>query len=279
MTNVLGFLFGVGLGFGTALFLVWNALPPAEVSSDPSALTTESKEVYILLVSMSYAHDGDLERAKARLALLREPEIRSVLARHAEQHIRELRPEAQTRSLAKMALVLGANSVALSVYAVSPTPTPIARATERAIRVSKPFAQTLLPIVIVNPAPTAEPATVASRVSFQLFEQVQLGCEQEKTPGARVLIYVQDANGQGLPGTKVRVQWNEGQDIFFTGLKNSDPGYADFDMQPGKSYSAMVMDGASQVAFGLDSDLLDPDCPADGKEHFRAWRVVFRRNH
>jgi hypothetical protein len=38
-----------------------------------------------------------------------------------------------------------------------------------------------------------------------------------------------------------------------------------------------VVDGTSQTVLGLNADALDSNCPTDGKEHFRAWRVIFRR--
>ena len=103
-------------------------------------------------------------------------------------------------------------------------------------------------------------------------------CAQLTAGRPRLMIYVQDTVGNGAPGIKVRVQWADGQDTFFTGLKNSDPGYAEYDMQAGKSYSVAVADVNSQVAFSLDTDVLDASCPGDGKEHFGAWRVIFRRS-
>ena len=118
------------------------------------------------------------------------------------------------------------------------------------------------------------------RVTYRLFERVRLTCEQDKerTPRGRIMVYVQDANGVGLPGAKVRVQWNDGQDTFFTGLKGTDPGYTDFEMQPGMSYTVQILDGTSDVARDLDANALEPECPQDGKQHFRSWRIIFRRS-
>jgi hypothetical protein len=114
-------------------------------------------------------------------------------------------------------------------------------------------------------------------VNFRLFEQVRVTCDQDRTPRPRLVIFVQDAAGKGLPGVKLRVQWNDGQDTFFTGLKGTDPGYAEYEIQTGRSYSVVIVDATSQVASGLDADAVNSDCPADGKEHFRAWRIIFRR--
>lgn len=282
MKKVVAFLLGVGLGLAAALTLAWGVLAPGpgDIVTEPSNLKPASKELYVVLVSMSYAQDGDLERAKARLALLNDPDLKSMLTRLAERYADELRPEA--RSLAKLAVAQGGDSPALRAYVPTATPTPTPSPTA-ILRSASTALATAQPSVTATRTPTRTPtpepsATPLPRVAFRLFEQVRLTCAQEKTPRARILIYVQDASGQGIPGVKVRVQWNDGQDVFFTGLKGGDPGFADYDMQPGKSYSVLVLDGTSQVAFGLDTDLLEPECPNDGKEHFRAWRIVFRRS-
>ena len=274
-------LFAVGLALGIAGMLgyAWGLLP-VNVYGDPANLNANSKEDYILLTSMTYQQDGDLERARARLALLNDPGITTTVRSLAERYIATLRPEDQRSSLAKMALALGAESVTLRVYAITPTPTqtPTAAPTSRfsptpsaTQTVSPTFApRTATPI----PTPTTTPLP---RVNYRLFEQVRVSCDQDKAARPHIVIYVQDASGKGVPGVKVRVQWSDGQDTFFTGLKGTDPGYAEYDVLPGKSYSVVVVDSTSQVASGLDADALTPDCPSDAKDRFRAWRVIFRR--
>src|SRR5512138_3433662 len=110
--------------FGTAAMLsfAWGWLPVA-VYGDPANLSADSKEAYILLASMAYQEDGGLARARARLAQLNDPDMPNTLRRMAERAITTLQPEEQRRSLAKLALALGSDSVTLRVYAVSPTPT------------------------------------------------------------------------------------------------------------------------------------------------------------
>ncbi|MEP7200232.1 MAG: hypothetical protein ABI874_10465, partial [Chloroflexota bacterium] len=254
------------------LTLAWSVLIPREVVGDPSALRVESKEQYILLTAMAFVQDKDFDRARVRLSALDDVGIRVTVTQLAERYITELRPEAQRRSLAKLAVALGADTPTLRVYIVTPTVTPTPRASPTALTTATRLPPTITATPTMPPTPV-----VAPRVTYRLFEQVRLTCDQDKTPRARIVVSVQDAVGKGLPGVKVRVQWSDGQDTFFTGLKGSDPGYAEYDMLPGTSYSVLVADGTSQIAFGLDTDQLSPECPADGKEHFRAWRVVFRR--
>jgi hypothetical protein len=289
MAKFFGFLFGATLGIGTALYLSWAVLAPIDVISEPAQLKTEQKELYVLMVAMSYINDGDLVRAQIRLDRLGEGNIKQRVTELAERYIQAHQPDTQSRSLAKLAIALGANTAALRVYVVTPTPThtPIPTATGLPSPTSTPtFSPTAprlptgtpIPTRTLTPTPTETPIV---RVTYRVFERVRLTCEQDKerTPRGRIMIYVQDANGLGIPGARVRVQWNDGQDTFFTGLKGTDPGYTDFEMQPGKSYIVQILDGTSDVARDLDANALEPECPQDGKQHFRSWRIIFRRSN
>src|SRR5712691_8269851 len=121
MRRILAFLFGLGLGLVAALTLAWGVLTPAstEIITEPANLKTESKELYTVLVAVSYAQDGDLDRAQKRLALLKDTDLRGTLTQLAERYIDELKPEAQRRSVAKLAVALGADSAALRVYVLT----------------------------------------------------------------------------------------------------------------------------------------------------------------
>jgi hypothetical protein len=275
MVKVLPFLAGIAAGVGAALTLAWGVWQPASVVGDPASLNPRAKEEYLVVTSMAYMQDGDLASAKQRLSLLNDADVPGTLRRLAERYTTLLRPVDQRGALAKLALALGADSVTLRIYAVSPTPTPTPRFPPTPSATTTP---TLNPATS-TPTPTFVPsATPPPRVSYRLFEQVRVSCDQDKTGRPRLMIYVEDTLGTGMPGVKVRVQWADGQDTFFTGLKNAVSGYAEYEMLPGKSYSVAVADVSSQVAFGLDTNVLDASCPSDGKEHFRAWRVIFRRS-
>jgi hypothetical protein len=261
--------------------LAWTVLPPRQIVGNIAGLKVQAKEAYIVVVSMSFALDTDLSLARERLTQLNDQDTQGTVRALAERYIIELKPDAQRRSLAKLASALGADSVTLRVYAsaatpitgvtaspgVQPTtlPTPVPQATETA---RPPNVRQIV---------TAQPSATASSLDYRVYERMRLTCQQETGPKPHIAIFVQDAAGKGLPGIKVRIQWNDGEDTFFTGLKGSDPGYAEYEVQAGKSYSISVVEGTSQVALGLNADALEAGCPSDGKEHFRAWRIIFRR--
>ena len=267
--RVTAILVGFGVGLAFALMLAWDIMTPANIVGSPASLHAQDKERYIVLVSMSYALNSDLEAAQRRLSPLNDRDIQETVRRLAERYTNELRPEAQRSSLAKLAIALGADSVTLRVYVNMATPTPLPVADSTAQRATVP--------AISPQASTPARAPYPSQLDYRLFERIRLTCQQETGLKPHIAIFVQDAAGKGLPGVRVRIQWNDGEDTFFTGLKSTDPGYAEYEVQAGKSYSVSVMDGTSQTALGLNADALESNCPSDGKEHFRAWRVIFRR--
>jgi len=274
-------MIGFGVGLAIALTLAWDTITPAQILGSIASLRLQDKERYIVLVSMSYALNSDLDAAQRRLGLLNDRDIQLTLGSLAERYTNELRPVAQRSSLAKLAIALGADSVTLRVYVNTTTPTqrPFADAAPQLAAVPGISPQASVPARLLNPTPiqTTRPTPTPTQLDFRLFERIRLTCQQETGPKPHIAIFIQDAAGKGLPGVRLRIQWNDGEDTFFTGLRSADPGYAEYEIQAGKSYSVSVVDGTSQTALGLNADALDSICPNDGKEHFRAWRVIFRR--
>jgi hypothetical protein len=180
------FLFGFAIGVMIALTLAWEILPPTPVVGTIAGLTNQAKEAYLVLVSMSFALDGDLELANVRLAMTSDPEIRGTLRSLAERYITELRPDAQRRSLAKLASALGADSATLRVYGNMPTPTLRLTAIPSAKMTAPPTyaaqgEETARPLSVTQAA-TAQATVTPTRLDFRVFERVRLTCQQEPGP-------------------------------------------------------------------------------------------------
>jgi hypothetical protein len=71
---------------------------------------------------------------------------------------------------------------------------------------------------------------------------------------------------------EVLVVWDSGQDHFFTGLKPElSPGYGDFTMEPGVTYTAKLADTVQTV-----TGLVAPECTADdGSTFLGSWILVY----
>lgn len=137
-------------------------------------------------------------------------------------------------SLASLAYALGARDTALATYLPTPSPT----------------------------------STRESEPSFRLLESVDLGCGE--FPEDLIMVYVQDAEGSGIPNVELKISGPQGDDLFYTGLMPEvDIGYADFAFFTPGEYNVRVTEGTSQVARVTAK-------PCRRGSH-RAWRVVFQK--
>ncbi len=272
-------LAGLALGSGLGLTLTWQVWPVQYYDTDPVDLRPELKEEYIVLISAAYSLDGDLDEAKRRLRALGEEGGGQTVIALAERYIREGREVAVTRNLSRLAYALGASSSAILVFISTPTPGPTSTPTLAPSPTLPPPTATSSPTATATPTetPTATATPTVSptpAVVYRLLSRERL-CDEEEDQG-RVLIYVRDQDGQGVPGEEIKVWWSgeegEGEEVFFTGLKPEvDPGYADFDMKAGMVYDIAVTD-SDDVARGV---AFTEDCSA--REGSPSWQLVFQK--
>jgi hypothetical protein len=262
---------GVAIGLALSLTLTWVIWPVQYYDTDPVDLRPEHKEDYIVLVGSAYAIDGDLARAEARLAKLEEKDIGSVMAGLVERYLREGWGVEETRSLAKLADALGVSTSAMLVYIATPTPLPTFTPEEPSIALGPP------PPMVPTPTPPTTAglpgATTTPEAVFHLLDKRRF-CEGQG--GGRILVYVRDEEGQGLPNVRVTISWSDSEDEFFTGLKpEEDPGYADFAMQQGIMYNLAIV--GTEGVEGLNTEFSAADCPDTEQPVPSSWRLVFQR--
>jgi hypothetical protein len=100
-------------------------------------------------------------------------------------------------------------------------------------------APTLTPLATSTPSPTPG-------APFVLDKQDNICDPNLKEPSIQVL--ASDAAGQPVPGVEGVVTWDGGETHFYTGLKPElGPGYADFTMTPGITYTLRLGDGGQPV--------------------------------
>jgi hypothetical protein len=120
--------------------------------------------------------------------------------------------------------------------------TPPATLTLAARRTATP---TATPAPTLTPLPTATPSPTPG-APFVLDKQDTLCDPNLKEPSIQVL--ASDASGQPVPGVEGVVTWDGGETHFYTGLKpEMGPGYADFTMTPGTTYTLRLGDGGQPV--------------------------------
>lgn len=258
-------ILGLLLGLVGGLYYAWIVDPVEYVDTAPTTLRRDFRDDYLALIASAYAATGDLDRARARLALFPDPNLPEYLAALAQQRLATGGVPSEARALAQLAAALGQRPTPL---AGTPSPTP--PTTPQPATPPSPF-PSLTPTRTPPPPPTRTP-TATPGVPFRLVAQDRV-CDPSL--GAPLLqVEVLDQNGEPVPGVEVRVIWDTGQDHFFTGLKPEiSPGYGDFTMEEGVTYTLQVV-GAEGVVTGLKVE----DCVDDeGNLYPGSWRLVFAR--
>ncbi len=169
-------LVGLALGVGLGILIGWGLWPVEYYDTDPVDLKAEHKEEYILLVSATYALNGDLDQANERLAKLEEEDIAQVVADLAQKCLQRGEDITTTRNLVMLADALGSSTEAMLAYVATPTrtleptftPTPTETPTQAPTETAVPPTptETAMPptptATAVPPTSTPQPATPTS---------------------------------------------------------------------------------------------------------------------
>jgi hypothetical protein len=263
-----GLLLGLALGVGYA----WVIRPADFRGAEPAALQPIYRGEYILLIATAYQASGDLERARTRLELFPElsPEVLSSLA---QQVVAAHGSEEAARGLARLSVALLEQTPTAAV----PTATLYLSPTVRRTPTDNPTLALTMPVL-----PTATPKPTQSfsptpLPGFVLVTREQVCNEQILQPLIQVI--VRKTDGKGVPGIEIRIQWEGGGSRFVTGMKPElSPGYADYEIEPGKNYQITLGDGLTVVR-----DLIAPTCPGStavagggpSGTFVGSWRLVF----
>jgi hypothetical protein len=261
------------------LFYAWWIRPVIYTNATPASLRSDFKDRYRALIAAAYLANGDLVRAKARLDLLRDPDMYQTLAEQAQRMLAEGSSAEEARALGLLAVELGQAPATIPPSPPLPrTPAkPSVAASLPVLTPTAPAAGETLPAATDPPAaipadpstltPTAEqidpassavltstwtplanrPPTEAPEAPYTLVSQDQV-CDPDLSEPL-IQVQVQDAGGEPVPGVEVVVSWEGGEESFFTGLKPElGLGYADYSMTPGMIYTLRLARGGEQVS-------------------------------
>ncbi len=278
----LALLLGVIVGIGGGLYYAWVLDPVEEVNVAPWQLRPDHQNEYVVAVMLRFAYDGNLNRVVAALIedvhLIDDPIGRAVaIACHLAStdyiteagglngvlSIMRFYQSQGRRGCADEILPNPQVEVQRTVIAATQTPTLIPPPTKTATPGGN-----VTPTPAPNIVPTNPPQREFVIANITTFCSVEISGVIEA--------YVQEFNGEGIPGQAVRVRWDGGneENIFYTGLKvERGPAYADFQMSPGIAY-IIDLPGRSNPS---TNPLEAAPCITDtGAEALRSYRVVFR---
>ena len=268
----------VGLIIGTALGLsyAWIISPTRYVDTVPSSLRADFKDQYRVAISAAYAATDDIQRARARLALLGDEDSLQALSAQAQQMLANGGDFETVNQIAQLASDLQGKKIVQPVNTQTiftplvnttliPSPTVIDNSPQIEFVITPD--QTQIPLSTATPRPT-QTSTATAGAPFTVLSQETV-CKSNLTE-ALLQVYVIDSRKRPLPGVELIVTWDGGEDHFFTGFKPElDDGYADFQMQAGISYTLRTGSGGTPAA-----DLTVPSCPSANGDAFNGGLII-----
>jgi hypothetical protein len=278
---------GLLAGLVAGLAVAWLFFPVSYYDLTPASLNQEEKEQYRSLVAQAYLVNEDIGRARARLTLLKDENPTGELLTQAKKMAEngdatnakslqilasdlERLPQPtpggeiiQTSQPTRPAQTIAPNAtldpnLAIMTATLSPTPTITLTPT-----------QTLTPLPTLTPRPSPTVQAVPA-IPFTI-KSIKKECEARALPG-QIRIEVVDKEGNPMPGVRISVTWNGGEDTFYTGLHPEEsPGFADFSMLPGLAYRVRAGEGGE-----ISEELRLHTCTSPDSTTFDgSYRIVF----
>ena len=287
-----GFVLGALLG----LVFAWAVAPVEYVNTSPAALRDNIKDQYRALIAAAYVANSDIARAQARLNLLDDADIARTLAEQAQRTLAEGGSPDAAQALALLALDLGQGPTPVitqspptqtSNFQPSPghtltstveTQVPTLTSTgelEVTATLASSGTGTQTPQNTRTALPTGTPLATRTPTSTPgapfILQESTFVCDPDLNQPL-IQVVTENAAGEQLPGVEIVVNWEGGEDHFFTGLKPEfGLGYADFTMDPGEVYTLRLADGGQPIP-----DLTAAECEAeDGSRYWGSWYLLF----
>lgn len=277
-------ILGVILGILAGVNFAWNIQPIEEVDTSPRQLRDDAKTQYAVAILLDYGYNNNLGETVQRLSDLNlagnDPiqavadvacQLASTGYVNSSSGIRAVQImmqfyQGQGRAgcadeLIPLNILEGSSVVQITVPTATPqlistkTPTPIG--TPVSVASATPQASTLVPNI--------------NTANFEVID-VRTFCDSELSGIIEARVW--EGNNDPYPGQAVRVRWNGGESIFFTGLK-SERGldFADFQMEAGVEYT-IDMPGLSDP---YPTPLSAGNCDlGNGNSAITSYRVWFR---
>lgn len=270
-----GFLAAFLIGLALTLVYTWYLVPQIPPTT-PANLTQADKETYLVLVAAAYRHDGDWQKAQARLARLGDKNIADTVAALTRANIDRNADPRDIRALATLAEALGTTESYMLVYLATATPLPTSTPTITPTPSPTPKSTrtpSSSPTVFATITPRAT-ATNNRNKQYRVAQSVPL-CNPNNTETMR--IYIRDKTGAGIAGEKIIVLWNGGENTLYTGFKSvENPGYADFQMTIDQNYQVKLPNLPAEIA--RDISTAPKTCPNLPADTAPAWQIVFQQN-
>ena len=269
---------GLALGIGLGLLYAWAISPVRYVDTTPAALRAEFKDQYRAVIAAAYAATGDLGRARARLALLGDPDPVQALTAQAQRMLAAGEPFESVRSVAMLAETIQQAGMAETVTSTRQTPAGSTEAAFTTVTSSEQIVVTTLeptitPLPLISPTtrPTRTPTSTPGAAYIKVSQETV--CDPNLPEGLLQVIVTNSAKRQ-VAGAEIIITWSGGEEHFFTGFKPElGNGYADYQMTTEVSYTLRIGNNGTPVP-GVNT----PACQThDGDAYRGGLRLTFQQ--
>jgi len=277
---LLQILGGLAIGLALGLLIGWVLAPVQYVDTSPSTMRMEFKDQYRAAIASAYNATHNLDRARARLALLNDADPAQSLVVQAQQIMAS---ENSPNSAFEIAELVNALNAQIPTTGPVPSPTSTAEKETKSAATATPFGMVSTPKAspTSGPSPTYRPTATQKPSStpsptqgaaFILLSKDEV-CDSSLQPGL-LMVEVRNKKLKQIAGQELVINWSNGEESFFTGLKPEiSDGYADFQMQRDVLYSIHLASGG-EPANGLSA----PVCSnKDGDEFLGGIKLVFQQ--
>ncbi|MDK1080652.1 MAG: hypothetical protein QGD88_04150 [Anaerolineae bacterium] len=268
------------LGFGLGLTYAWEISPVQYVDAEPHSLRDDFKDHFRSVVAAAYFSNQDLDRARARLSLIRDPDPSQALSAQAQRMLAGGESPELVNQIAVLASAFQGQEIGQPLPTViendgnSSIPTVISSTV--VVNSTSPTTElemtiTPVPIFTPTPRPTRTP-TPTLGAPYQLVGQDTF-CETILADGL-LQIFVTNSSRKPIPGAEIIITWDGGEEHFFTGLKPElGHGYADFLMTEAENYTVRMADGGTAA-----TDVFADTCTdTAGNTYLGGQRISFQQ--
>jgi hypothetical protein len=272
---------GLAIGLALGLLITWVIAPVEYTDTSPASLREEFKDQYRLAIASAYNATGNLERARARLALVGDQDVLVALLAQAERMIATGNsPDASYEIAGLYNALLAVAQVTITETSSVPSPTqdndakPTSTQTPFGLVITLQATSTPGPSPTPRPTSTQKPTLTPSPTQGAPFVILSLdeSCDPNGERGL-LMVEVRNKKRQPIEGQEIIISWSSGEESFFTGLKPEvSDGYADFQMQPNTIYSVRLASGGEPA-----NDLAAPICNQDGEEFLGQIQLIYQQ--
>lgn len=273
---------GLIIGIGGGVYFAWEVAPVEEFDTVPRQLRMEDRAEYLVAIMLNHNYENNLDETIQRLVELNLPGDDPI------QQVAEIACDLASTGYASNTSGLRALRILIDFYQsqsrtgcadelipINSTPVPsVVEITVPTPTIAPPATKTPTPPGTFAPTPTAPRVVIPTSVNTRRFEGFFRNTFCSVELSGMIEVRVIDPNGTPIPGQPIRVRWDSGESIFFTGLKpERGDDFADFQMESGRQY-VIDMPG---LANPLNTTLTASECfTAAGDRALTSYEIVFR---